>query len=527
MADLANTAEGTSGNALGATGVGGPDAFDTSTVSGAGTTATFDNAHAHGGSTAIKLHLAAISSTAYVAWTTAITPTPVSNAYARFYLYLTAYPSPSPRIAAFLSGSTVRCTLFMSTSGAIVTKDSAGATIATSTAVVPLNAWCRVEFEVTGISGSTGTVAARIYSGSNLETLTADTNGSLSNAGQAVGGTVNAFRLGVSTASAQAVAWDAWLDNIAFGQTAQLGPLVLAKSSADSSAVADATASASNLPVAETVAVADAAMPTTALLAGDTGTAGDGPTDRAVTGLDTAGAADGPAAFGLTSAESVASTESPVLAASLTASDIGVGLDVSTDRAAATSETATGSDGSADRGASAADSASETDAHALVASGTATDPVAAVDAGSLTAVLISTESASASDSATLSTDTSKSDSETAGSGEAVALSVALSTSDPAAAADSTAFLAAHLVATEAAAAADSVSVAVGLAALDAATTAESAAVAPDVVQVTDIELARAVDAAFFTITHPADSGTSTYLPGGVTHPLDLGVTAGV
>jgi 3D (Asp-Asp-Asp) domain-containing protein len=224
VANLTNTAEGTSGNAVAASAIGLPDALDASLVSGASTTLTYDNAHAHLGSTSFKVHMSTAASVAYVAWKAAISGAPVSDAYCRFYLYLTAYPSATTRIAGYLGSATNRTSLRLTTTGTIRTNDAAGATIATTTAVVPLGAWCRIEYEQTAISGTTGTVAARLYSGANLDTATPDTGGSLSNAAQPVGGTVDEVRYGVPTSTTQTVAWDAWLDDLGWSSTAALGP---------------------------------------------------------------------------------------------------------------------------------------------------------------------------------------------------------------------------------------------------------------------------------------------------------------
>ncbi len=225
MADLANTAEGTSGAAIPGTAIGGPDAFATSTVTGTGTAATFDNAHVHSGSTSIKHHLATVASTCTEVWTTGISPSPTANAFCRFYLYVTAVPSAPNRLIGLYTGASVTCSLQYTTAGALRILNSAGATVGTMAATVPLNQWVRVEFEATGIVGTTGNMAARMFSGANLETSTPDTNGSLAFTAQTVVGTVDGVRWGQSGSVTHTTAFDLWHDDYAFSTAATPGPL--------------------------------------------------------------------------------------------------------------------------------------------------------------------------------------------------------------------------------------------------------------------------------------------------------------
>jgi hypothetical protein len=197
MVLLAQPGNGTQGATVTNANASGGNQFDTVTKSGTGTTQTYDNAHIiHSNTTSLKNHIAAVSSTAFYQWKASITAT--NNAYGRIYIYVTANPSVNARIMQFNSGSNVAAAgLVLTTTGTIRTVNALGSTIATSTATVALNAWNRIELEVTGVSGSTGTVAARLYSGANLETATPDTGGTLSNAAQNVTGQVNDFRVGI------------------------------------------------------------------------------------------------------------------------------------------------------------------------------------------------------------------------------------------------------------------------------------------------------------------------------------------
>lgn len=201
------------------------DFFDTVQTTGTGTTITFDNTQTiHSWGAAVKFHFAAAASTNYMAWKAKFSGQTTANAYARFYIYLTAYPTVNTRLGNFLSGSGVSCgTAMVTTTGTLRTTNSAGGTVATTTGTIPLNQWVRIEFEITGISGTNGTIAARMYSGSNLETTTADTNGSLSTSSSSLTGVVNEFRVATSASVTQTTAWDLIVSDVAFSDTAQPG----------------------------------------------------------------------------------------------------------------------------------------------------------------------------------------------------------------------------------------------------------------------------------------------------------------
>jgi hypothetical protein len=202
--------------------------WNTVTATGTGFTQTYDNAHTiHGNSTALKNHAAATTvQSGFYQWKASITAT--ANAYARMYLWLSANPSVNARIFQFASGSAViASSLLLLTTGALRTLNSSGSTIATTTGLVTLNAWNRIEFETTGISGSTGTVAARLYSGANLEGLTADTNGTLSTAAQAVTGTVNDVKYGIAQSATFPSTWDIWMNDLTFSDAAMPAPVGL------------------------------------------------------------------------------------------------------------------------------------------------------------------------------------------------------------------------------------------------------------------------------------------------------------
>lgn len=212
---------GPNGSAVTNANATGGNQWNTAASTGAGTTNTYDNAATlHGNATAIKLHYPTVSATAYEAWKASI-PTPTANAYARFYIYRTADPSVAgTRISHMLSGLGVAAAAVqVTTGGKLRIIDSAGTNVGTTSASLATSAWSRVEWEITGISGSTGTITARFYKGVNLDGLVADET--VSSAGAAVTGNVNEFRMGCSTAITQSTAWDAWFSDAAWSDTAQ------------------------------------------------------------------------------------------------------------------------------------------------------------------------------------------------------------------------------------------------------------------------------------------------------------------
>jgi len=228
MSSLSNNCEGTNGSALPATAISGPNPFDTSSVTGAGATKTFTNAQAHRGATSIDLHLpAAVSASAQFNWSV-LPVTPTTDAYVRFYLYLTAYPVFSAGTVAglvrFLAGASLRAGLVLQPTGELRTINSAGGQISVTTAQVPLNQWVRVECELTGITGTTGTVAARMFSGANLEGSTPDSGGSVSASNGPIGGTVDTLRFGPQSAVTLTTAWDSLWDDVAYSDVGAIGP---------------------------------------------------------------------------------------------------------------------------------------------------------------------------------------------------------------------------------------------------------------------------------------------------------------
>jgi hypothetical protein len=224
VTSLSNTCEGTSGTAVSASNSAGPNQFDSVSISGTGTAQTWDSTHAHAGSTAMKNSLpSGVAAQAFADWTASISPAPVANAYARVYVYLTAYPGINTRLLGFVGSAATQCSVQIGTTGLLRLVSQNGTTIVTSTAAIPLNAWCRIEMDCTSNTGTTANLAARMFSGANLETGTPDSGGTVTSSAQTTTAQVSTARFG-QTSATQTSAFAIWLDDIAFSDTAAPGP---------------------------------------------------------------------------------------------------------------------------------------------------------------------------------------------------------------------------------------------------------------------------------------------------------------
>lgn len=234
MTRLDNTLEGTNGSAIPASAIGAPNALDASSSSGTGTTKTFSNAHPHAGTTGVDFHLATVASTGYVEWFASITSAS-ANVFSRAYCYMTAIPTLSTasavvRLIAYLSTGTVGSTVCViptnaaSNPGCLRINNTAGSDVVHSTTALPTNTLFRLEFDVTNMNGSTADVAARVYSGANLEGGTPDTGLSISASGVAVTtATANRIRFGPSASTTVTTAWDLWQDDVAYSDVGPIG----------------------------------------------------------------------------------------------------------------------------------------------------------------------------------------------------------------------------------------------------------------------------------------------------------------
>jgi hypothetical protein len=196
------------------------------TVTGAGSTMTYDNAHTiHGNPTAILLHFATVATVNTAIWKASITSAAV-NGYMSFYIWRSADPSVAgTRIAHQVNASASGPALQITTGGKLRIINSAGTNVGTSAASLATNAWSRIDWSVTGISGSTGTITAAFFTGANLEGNTPDETPLSSGAGAAVGGLIADARIGCAVSVTQTVAWDLRVSDVRWSDTAMPTPV--------------------------------------------------------------------------------------------------------------------------------------------------------------------------------------------------------------------------------------------------------------------------------------------------------------
>ncbi len=206
----------TAGNSGGASG----DAFESVSL-GAGATAIYDNAQAHNGSLAAKLATGGSAADCSLNYGSAIGSQP--TVYFRAHVYMTANPGTSHRlIDAWDSGSGQLCfAIYLTSSGQLMSVNTAGSTIQTMSASVNLGSWFRVEVMLIG-HASTGQVEVKLF---NTADSTTPTETITSTANQNTRGSANNFRFGAAGDPLPA-SRTLWLDDLGISTTGYLGPTV-------------------------------------------------------------------------------------------------------------------------------------------------------------------------------------------------------------------------------------------------------------------------------------------------------------
>lgn len=217
MTLVQNGLEGlTSGTTVTAANSGGTSGDAFTTVAPDSSTVVADNTFAAHG--AISLKMATTTAMGpYVAYT--ITSS-AANGSLRAYCYIEGYPTSNTNILRLYSGSTIVGTLRINTTGKLGLLYGTGTLGNTSTTTLPLNAWFRIEFQVTPGTGTAATVQAMIYltpdSTTPTETLTS------SGITVATAASVTQARYGVISSVAN---WTVWFDDLAFGDAGYIGPV--------------------------------------------------------------------------------------------------------------------------------------------------------------------------------------------------------------------------------------------------------------------------------------------------------------
>lgn len=204
----------TTGNSGGASGT----AFDSVSL-GAGATAVYDNAQPHNGTLAAKLTTGGSAADCSLNWAGAIGAQ--TQVFYRTYLWMSANPASNHRLLdAFDSVSGQLCfAVYVTTTGKLMSVNTGGSTIQTTTNSVNLSGWCRIEVMVIG-SATVGQVEIKLFnnvdSATSTETLT-------SAATQNTRGSFNNYRFGAAGDPLPA-SRTLWLDDLGISTTGYLGP---------------------------------------------------------------------------------------------------------------------------------------------------------------------------------------------------------------------------------------------------------------------------------------------------------------
>lgn len=219
MTDTLNSFEGgTDTTAISTANSGGTSgtAFDLANIP-AGTTLAFSGTHVAHGGMAMYAAPGATTNSPHVRWSTAVGT--LTQAWARAYIYLTAYPTVQTRLIEFRTGAAaVGATLRINTTGTLTAGGNSGTAI-TSTNTVPLNQWVRVEFMAIG-SATAGQVEFKLFTSLDSATPTeTQTSAATLNTSAAFAD----YRFGLPGTNGSGDA-GVYMDDIAVSTTGYLGP---------------------------------------------------------------------------------------------------------------------------------------------------------------------------------------------------------------------------------------------------------------------------------------------------------------
>lgn len=190
---------------------------------GSGATLAFDSTRSAHGGLSLKCATGATATTAYAQWGTSL-GAGQSQVWWRMYLYFTALPTVTDRLwCAFAdTGATSQCAgMYINTSGTFQITDELNDTVLTTTTVIPLNQWFRVEGYVIG--SATGSAEFKLFS--SMDSTVPDETEDVSLNSR---GTLGAFQFGATASKASAPTY--WLDDIGVSTAGYLGPAVAAPS---------------------------------------------------------------------------------------------------------------------------------------------------------------------------------------------------------------------------------------------------------------------------------------------------------
>jgi hypothetical protein len=201
------------GNSGGASG----NAFD-SVIVGTTSSLTYDTAHTIHSVLSAKSANGTPTTNSILEWAASLGGS-FPQVWFRTYLYITANPVSNARFFDARQGSTAGASIAITTAGKIAAQDTSFTTQATSTTVMPQNAWVRIEGYVIG-SASAGQIQVKIFTTpdatSPAETIT--TAGNLNTLG-----TINRVDYGNPSS---AVSYTFWMADVGVSTTGYTGPAV-------------------------------------------------------------------------------------------------------------------------------------------------------------------------------------------------------------------------------------------------------------------------------------------------------------
>jgi hypothetical protein len=217
----------TSANSGGASG----DAFQLTSVPAGGTLA-YDNTLAFSSPNSIKMATGGTVGSAYVGWTTAL-PQTETQMYFGAMMYFTALPTTNINVVRAvntgIASSVAAFEIVITTAGNYRVLGANGATIMTSSDVIPLNTWFRVEGFL-----DTNTRAYEVRYWASAGSTGAPTNSS-SGTSSIIGSTgwyINDVRYGFARTSAINIG-PFWMDNLGASRSGWIGPGVVPVAASD------------------------------------------------------------------------------------------------------------------------------------------------------------------------------------------------------------------------------------------------------------------------------------------------------
>jgi hypothetical protein len=183
---------------------------------GTNATLAYDNTHPGRGSLGVKIATGASSVTSFVSWTTTIGTQ--TTTYIRALCYFTANPAANHRVYLAQGATVARAAINLNTNGKFLFQNAAFGTVLTSN-TIPLNSQFRLEAKLVA-DASVGQWEYKIWYDPRSVGVPDDTQTSA--ATQALGGTSDTYRYGISAAAVSAGPY--WLDDVAISTDGYIGP---------------------------------------------------------------------------------------------------------------------------------------------------------------------------------------------------------------------------------------------------------------------------------------------------------------